>query len=112
MEEFARSLGNAFDKYFSHYGEKQVHLWLLTTHPDFRRRGAGSMLCRWGMAVAEQQGRPVTVLASPLGRQLYERLGFDFLGDVIVQVDGEQDRLVVGCLEKSETTRGQIKLHH
>ncbi|KAI8626342.1 hypothetical protein F5Y19DRAFT_227121 [Xylariaceae sp. FL1651] len=98
VKEFARTLDAAFQKYFSGYAEQQFNLWLLTTHPSFRRRGAGSMLTRWGMDAAAQWKWPVTVLASPMGEKLYTALGFKTLGNVIVQVDGEEEKLVVSCL--------------
>jgi len=41
---FANATGEAFQKYFAKYAEKQIHLWLLVIHPDFRRHGAGTML--------------------------------------------------------------------
>ena len=85
MTEFADTLSAAYDKYFSGYGGKQIHLWLLTTHPDFRRRGAGTMLYNWGFDRAAEKGWVVTVLASPLGKLLYERLGCKLLGSVTVQ---------------------------
>ncbi len=100
MEEFGRSLDNAFEKYFSQYGRKQIHLWLLATHPDFRRRGVGSKLCRWGIEMAKPRGWPATVLASPMGSQLYKGLGFKLLGSITVQVEGEREKLIVECLEK------------
>ncbi|RYP55595.1 hypothetical protein DL771_012349 [Monosporascus sp. 5C6A] len=99
IKEFTDALDAASEKYFSGHGERQLHLWLLTTHPDFRRLGAGSMLTRWGMDVAGEKGWPVTVLASPMGDKLYQALGFKVIGNVTVQVDGEEEKLVVSCLQ-------------
>ena len=99
MKAFQDTLDKAFKDYFSKYRGQQYHLWLLATHPDYRRRGAGSMLSGWGMDKAAEQGWVVTVLASPMGKKLYESLGYKALGNVIVQVDGEEEKLTVCCLE-------------
>ncbi|KAI0162420.1 hypothetical protein BJ166DRAFT_267942 [Pestalotiopsis sp. NC0098] len=100
MTEFANKLSTAFDTHFAKYAGDQVHLWLLTTHPDYRRRGAARALCCWGMQLAQSRNHPVTVLASPMGRQLYTNIGFRTVGAVVVQVPGEEQRLEVFCLEK------------
>lgn len=85
---FQVTLGKAFSNYFSEYGGKQLHLWLLATHPDFRRRGAGTMSCNWGLEKA-------TVMASPLGKILYEHLGYKLLCSTLIQVDDENEKLTV-----------------
>ncbi|KAF3025623.1 hypothetical protein E8E14_012994 [Neopestalotiopsis sp. 37M] len=99
MLEFANTLSDAFEKHFAKYAGNQLHLWLLTTHPDYRHRGAGTALCRWGMQLAQQKGQPVTVLASSMGQMLYEHLCFQTLGKVVVQAPGEEDQLHIACLE-------------
>lgn len=103
MKEFARAVTVAFDRYFGKLGNRQVHLWLLATHPDFRRRGAGTMLCNWGMEKAKEKGHPITVLASPMGKQLYMELGYRFLGSVHCQVDDEEELFEVACLILNES---------
>ncbi|ETS79398.1 hypothetical protein PFICI_09251 [Pestalotiopsis fici W106-1] len=110
MLEFANTLSSAFETHFAKYAGNQIHLWLLTTHPDFRRRGAGSALCRWGLQLAQKRGQPVTVLASWMGKTLYEQLGFQTLGIVVVQVPSEEEKLEVSCLERKpehEMTSGR-----
>ncbi|KAF2810817.1 acyl-CoA N-acyltransferase [Mytilinidion resinicola] len=99
FKEFAKTLDEAFNKYFSKYGKKQYHLWLLATHPDFRGQGAGTMLCKWGMEKAREKDYMATVLGSSMGKNLYEHLCFDLLGSVTVQVDDEDEKLTVYCLE-------------
>jgi ribosomal protein S18 acetylase RimI-like enzyme len=95
MKEFADSLGRRFQEYFAKYGNEQVHLWLLATHPDFRRRGAGTMLCNWGKEQAVERRWVLTVLACPMGKLLYQALGYKLVGSVIVQVDDEDEKLEV-----------------
>jgi GNAT superfamily N-acetyltransferase len=105
MEEFAEALARGFDKYFAPYGKEQAHLWLLATHPDFRRRGAGTMLCNWGKEQAMKTGCMLTVFASPMGKRLYQELGYTLVGSVKVQVDDEDEKLQVACLVQ-ETSKG------
>lgn len=93
------TLDKAFKKYFSKYGGQQYHLWLLATHPDFRNRGAGTMLTKWGMNKATDKTYKATVFGSIMGKKLYEYLGFEDLGTVTVQVEGEDDKLTISCQE-------------
>ena len=57
------------------------------------------MLSGWGMDKAAEKGWIITVLASPMGKMLYEYLGYTTVGSATVQVEGENDRLTVYCLE-------------
>jgi predicted acetyltransferase len=99
MAAFDDTLSAAKKSYFdSKYQSNQLHLRVLATHPDFQRRGAGSALCRWGMEYAGDRGQPVTLLSSPMGQQLYSYLGFDYLGTVTVQVEGEAEKLCIGAM--------------
>ena len=98
FECFAESLDAALDKYFARYQERQYHLWLLATHPSYRRRNAGTVLARWGVDRAQSKGWPATVLASPMGKLLYEHVGFREVGTVTVQVEGENEKLLISCL--------------
>jgi len=100
MKAFVDALGQGFNKYFGPYGKDQVHLWLLATHPDFRRRGAGTMLCNWGKERAMERGHTLTVLASSMGKILYGAVGYNVLGSVIVQADEEEERFEVFCMEQ------------
>ncbi|KXJ87047.1 acyl-CoA N-acyltransferase [Microdochium bolleyi] len=56
--------------------ERHYYLDTLATHPDYQRRGAGSMLVRWGVDRAAQDGVGVYLDASKDGLPLYERCGF------------------------------------
>ncbi|RSL51386.1 hypothetical protein CEP52_016557 [Fusarium oligoseptatum] len=48
----------------------------LVTHPEYRRRGAGSMLMKWGCDLADENGVEVYVDASRDGSFLYRKFGF------------------------------------
>ncbi|KAH7377964.1 acyl-CoA N-acyltransferase [Cadophora sp. MPI-SDFR-AT-0126] len=100
FEEFGKAMAKGFDDYFACYGKEQVHLWLLATHPDFRRRGAGTMLCNWGTERATEKGWVLTVLASPMGNKLYQELGYKLVGQFTVRADHEEESLEIYCLVK------------
>ncbi|KAL4902697.1 acyl-CoA N-acyltransferase [Aspergillus multicolor] len=55
---------------------KHYYLDTLVTHPDYHRRGAGSMLLQWGCDLADSDGVALYVDASKAGAPLYERFGF------------------------------------
>ncbi|KPM38034.1 hypothetical protein AK830_g8534 [Neonectria ditissima] len=56
----------------------QKHYFLDTvgTHPDYRQRGAGSLLVKWGCDLADENGVATYVDASKAGAPLYKRFGF------------------------------------
>ncbi len=110
MEVWARVLHQGFERYFAVYGNQQVHLWLLTTHPDFRRRGAGTMLCNWGLEKATEKHWMLTVVGSQMGRSLYEHLGYGLVGTLKIQADGEEEILYEYCLEKKTTGSDALPL--
>lgn len=49
----------------------------LVTLPQHERRGAGSMLIRWGCEKADEAGLEAYLEASPVGAPLYARHGFE-----------------------------------
>lgn len=51
-------------------------LHILATHPDHYRRGAGAMLLDWGTRQADRARLPAFLESSPMGKPLYERMGF------------------------------------
>lgn len=60
----------------------------MLTHPDYHRRGAASMLVKWGCELADSEGLPAYVSASREGAPLYARFGFVDcgLGEMILMV--------------------------
>ncbi|KAF5013960.1 hypothetical protein FDECE_89 [Fusarium decemcellulare] len=56
--------------------KKHYYLDTLVTHPDYQRRGAGSMLVKWGCDLADKDGVGVYVDASEAGAPLYQKFGF------------------------------------
>ncbi|EMC91180.1 hypothetical protein BAUCODRAFT_152467 [Baudoinia panamericana UAMH 10762] len=61
-------------------GKPHIVLHILTTHPNHHRRGVGAMHLEWGFEQANKLGLPVWLEASPIGRPLYARMGFDTVG--------------------------------
>ncbi|KAJ5208052.1 hypothetical protein N7449_002431 [Penicillium cf. viridicatum] len=56
--------------------KKHYYLDMLGTHPDYRCRGAGSMLVRWGCEIADREGVGAYIDASKAGAPLYAKHGF------------------------------------
>ena len=52
-------------------------LHLLVTHPSHRRRGAGSMLVKWGCDQADELGIMCACTASTDGEYVYKKNGFE-----------------------------------
>lgn len=100
MVAYGEAMTENFDKFFARYGEEQLHLWMLITHPNFRRRGAGTELCNWGVEEAARRGGWIlTVMASPMGKNLYDHLGYNLVGYGTAQVDGEVEKVDIYALE-------------
>ena len=53
-----------------------MELEQMVVHPNFQRHRYGTKLGEKGLDIARQEGRPVWVLATPMGEKLYETLGF------------------------------------
>lgn len=99
MEAFTDAMEVAHRRYFSDiYGADHIHLKILATHPDYRRRGAGTKLCNWGIDLAEKNRAYISVFASPMGEKLYARLGFKELAVVVVQVKGEEEKVSISAM--------------
>jgi len=56
---------------------RSTDLAVLVTSALHRRRGAGSMLIKWGTNLADEQQLPCYVEASPAGAGLYRKYGFE-----------------------------------
>ncbi|KAI3325230.1 hypothetical protein HD806DRAFT_533821 [Xylariaceae sp. AK1471] len=90
MNKFRQELGKAKKAWFDDvYGNDQLNLLILATHPEYRRLGAAARLVAWGQEEAKAEGIPVTVFSSPMGFPLYTKMGFTQIGSVHVQVDGD-----------------------
>ncbi|KAL1882194.1 hypothetical protein Daus18300_000680 [Diaporthe australafricana] len=65
-------------------GRPHYLLGMIVTSPDYRRRGAASLLVRWGIHRADERGVEIYLESSMAGKPLYEKFGlralkvFDF----------------------------------
>lgn len=103
MRAYSQTVSAACTKYLSIYGNQQLSLEWLITHPSFRRRGAGTKLCRWGEEEAAKRGGwTLTVMASPMGKLLYAHLGYRLVGTVTAGMDGEEETVDIDVLSKED----------
>ena len=58
-------------------------LMAMATRESYRKRGAASLLIDWGIENAQEDGAPPYLEASVAGRPLYERRGFQTVGEVV-----------------------------
>jgi ribosomal protein S18 acetylase RimI-like enzyme len=94
MKTFRKVLGEQKKAIFDAvYGDKQLNLMVLATHPDYQRRGAGTALLDWGKQKAKEEGLKLTLFSSPQGYKLYRKMGFEEVGVTHIQVDGEEELL-------------------
>ncbi|KAI0172719.1 hypothetical protein GGR52DRAFT_580422 [Hypoxylon sp. FL1284] len=70
-----------------------VYLFIVFTHPRYRRRGIGQQFMDWGIKKAEDMGVEMFLDATPMGRPLYEKNGFVVVEDNVVapQTDSPDD---------------------
>lgn len=54
----------------------------LATHPDFTRRGAATLLLKWGADEADKMGTECYLTSSMMARPLYEKMGFVLVRDM------------------------------
>ena len=77
------------------YGSRQLWLTTLAVHPDYQQCGIGTSVVNWGVEVARAEQVPVVLFATPVGKKLYLKFGFEDVGSERVQVDGEGEWLML-----------------
>ncbi|KAL1840238.1 hypothetical protein VTJ49DRAFT_669 [Mycothermus thermophilus] len=111
FNEFRRGQIRAYNKFFRPFGPEQMRLQILATLPEFQRRGHGSALCRWAMDLVRRDSlRHMSVMASPMGRELYTFLGFEWVGSFCIQVPGEEEKLVLQAMMYRPPTTSRTTL--
>lgn len=79
-----------------------LDLQILVTHPNHRRRGAGSELIEWGTKRADERGLKCVLMSSPSGLGVYLKHGFKVVKEV------EMDLRPYG-VESKETRRWMVR---
>ncbi|KAI4939836.1 uncharacterized protein J4E92_001122 [Alternaria infectoria] len=91
MIAFQQALNYTHSKYWEKMYPQNYYLVLLATHPDYRRRGAGTALTQWGVDQALAAGIDVGLEASPMGFPLYQHMGFVLLENLVIKPDADDD---------------------
>ncbi|KAI8630811.1 acyl-CoA N-acyltransferase [Xylariaceae sp. FL1651] len=60
-----------------------VYLFIIFTHPHYRRKGVGQLFMDWGMKKADELGVDFFLDSTPYGRPLYEANGFTYIEENI-----------------------------
>ncbi|KAI5921283.1 acyl-CoA N-acyltransferase [Camillea tinctor] len=101
VREYREAMSNAFSKNFLRHGNNQLNLLWLITIPKFRCQGAGSLICYWGQEEAKKRHKDfLTVMASPMGKNLYKDHGYGLIDTVMAQRKGEEEKVEVYIMEK------------
>ncbi|KAK4223618.1 putative N-acetyltransferase ycf52-like protein [Podospora fimiseda] len=87
-----------FDSVYPEHRGGHVMLKILLCHPDYQKQGAGTALTKWGIDLAARLGLCTTVFASPMGLNLYRKLGFKEIHKFKVQLPGDKEYLVIPAL--------------
>ncbi|KAK8080986.1 hypothetical protein PG997_008804 [Apiospora hydei] len=56
-----------------------LYLFIIFTHPDYRRQGVGQQFMDWGMKKADAMGFDFFLDSTPYGQPLYEANGFRYI---------------------------------
>ncbi|KAI0187131.1 hypothetical protein EV127DRAFT_437409 [Xylaria flabelliformis] len=72
---------------------------MLVVHPAYWRRGHGTSLVEWGMALADLDQVDQGVVAAEMGEHLYLRLNYSKLAEVHVRDDKDPAEVTVGIVK-------------
>lgn len=79
-----------------------MHLKYLITLQGYTRKGHGVSLVKWGQDLVRKMDRelvvPITLRASPQGKGLYSKMGFEKKGEIRVRNEGEERVLLVEAM--------------
>ncbi|KAF9691494.1 hypothetical protein EKO04_010311 [Ascochyta lentis] len=67
------------------FGEQQLYLYELATHPDYQLRGAGTMLVERGIERGRREGVNVTLIAQPTAEGFYLKKGFKEIRNISIE---------------------------
>jgi predicted acetyltransferase len=75
------------------WGKTRMELVHLVCNPSYQSRGAVISLTEWGLQRAKEQGLPIMLTASPLGRLVFQHLGFRDLDYLECGVEGQKEKV-------------------
>jgi GNAT superfamily N-acetyltransferase len=64
-------------------------LMYMATAPEWRRQGAATAVVKWGLERCKELGIPAFLEASEDGRKVYEKLGFEVVDEVVMEMPSE-----------------------
>ncbi|KAI1125895.1 hypothetical protein F5Y10DRAFT_246105 [Nemania abortiva] len=110
MEAYTRVAGQRYKPggLFAEWGRQQYTLSVLAVLPGFRRKGVGTALVNWGVREVSGNGWPVTVCASPMGRYLYEHLGFVDIGTEVIRAEDEENSFSSKAMALQPESSGRV----
>ena len=89
----------AYNTHFGDISHETIHLQILATLPKYQRHGYASLLCGWAVEVLYQGSlQGISVMASPMGYNLYANLGFKEVGTFCIQIRGEREKLTLTAM--------------
>jgi GNAT superfamily N-acetyltransferase len=62
----------------------KIDLFIIYTHPEYRRKGVGQQFMDWGMKKADEMGLEMFLDSTPVGRPLYEANQFIMVKENII----------------------------
>lgn len=74
------------------------YLGSLAIDPTYQGKGIGKMLMQWGCEQSDRDGLPLYLEATPAGRGLYEKCGFESVEELTwpgVMHEGESYRMAI-----------------
>ncbi|CAG8962084.1 hypothetical protein HYFRA_00005127 [Hymenoscyphus fraxineus] len=90
--------GSLFENRRVNMGERRHwYLELLATLPEMQGKGAASMLLKWGLEKADEAGLESYLEASPKGKSLYEKMGFEEKGRLVLPSPDDDAEEFVEC---------------
>lgn len=67
-------------------------LMYMATDPAWRRRGAATAVVQWGLERCRELKIPAFLEASEDGKKVYQKLGFEVVDEVVMEMGGETAR--------------------
>ncbi|KAF7935144.1 uncharacterized protein EAE98_003189 [Botrytis deweyae] len=56
--------------------EKDMFLYLCFVDPAYHKQGIGNLLLKWGLSMADKEGRKICLISTPQARIFYEKSGW------------------------------------